>query len=247
MKKWRKQGVFRALESAISPSLATPALRLHGLERVRSGGSTNRVGQGNRPGIPAPSGVKCRQLIEGALRMKSVTRLGVGLWFWARSPCRASVELKSIGSRTCTIYRARWSALRDVQNTGRLIFAMADANHDGLVSQQEAIDANNLLVGGFFFRADADCNGVVTEPEAKAVVDKYLDQNPWLKYVVQSLQSQARAKQNNGQEGHAARFLPGFRDPYRHEQRQQADPGDGAAPARPDAYAELLRRGGYKS
>jgi Ca2+-binding EF-hand superfamily protein len=90
-------------------------------------------------------------------------------------------------------------ALRDVQNAGRLVFVLADANHDGLISQQEAIDANDLLVGGFFFRADADGNGVVTEGEAKAVVDKYLDQNPWLKYVVESLQNQA--KQKNAQSG----------------------------------------------
>jgi len=101
-------------------------------------------------------------------------------------------------------------ALRDAQNTGRMIFMMADTNHDGLVSQQEAIDANNLLVGGLFFRADADGNGVVTEPEAKAVVDKYLDQNPWLKYVAQSLQSQAQAKQNNGREGTQLGSFQGF-------------------------------------
>jgi Ca2+-binding EF-hand superfamily protein len=92
-------------------------------------------------------------------------------------------------------------ALRDIQNTGRMIFRMADVNHDGLVSQQEAIDANDLLVGGFFFRADTDGNGVVSEPEAKAVADKYLDQNPWLRYVLESLQNQGKAKQDNGRYG----------------------------------------------
>ena len=87
---------------------------------------------------------------------------------------------------------------------------MADANHDGLVSQQEAIDGNDLLVGGFFFRADADGNGVVTEAEAKAVVDKYLDQNPWLKYVAESLQNQAQAKQKNSQDGTQAVSFQGI-------------------------------------
>jgi Ca2+-binding EF-hand superfamily protein len=101
-------------------------------------------------------------------------------------------------------------ALRDVQNTGRLIFVLTDTNHDGLVSQQEAIDTNDLLVGGFFFRADADGNGVVSEAEAKAVIDKYLDQNPWLRYAVQSLQAQAQEKPNSGQQGTPPSPLQGF-------------------------------------
>jgi len=83
-------------------------------------------------------------------------------------------------------------ALRGIQNAGKAIFMMADANHDGQVSQQESISANQLLVGGFFFRADADGNGSVTEQEIKTVSDQYLDQNPWLKYVVQSLEAQAK-------------------------------------------------------
>jgi len=92
-------------------------------------------------------------------------------------------------------------ALRDLQNTGRMAFMMADVNHDGQVSQQEAIDVNNLLIGGFFFRADADGNGTVTQEEMKGVTDKYLNQNPWLRYVVDSLRAQAKQKnaQNSNQ------------------------------------------------
>jgi Ca2+-binding EF-hand superfamily protein len=90
-------------------------------------------------------------------------------------------------------------ALRDLQNTGRLLFVMADVNHDGQVSQQEAVDAGDLLVGGFFFRADTDGNGVVTDQEARAAVNKYLDQNPWVKYVVESLRNQAQNQSTNGQ------------------------------------------------
>jgi len=85
--------------------------------------------------------------------------------------------------------------VRDVQNAGKALFVMADANHDGQISQQEAIDSNNLIVGGFFFRADADGNGAVTQEEARAVRDKYLNQNPWLRYVVGSLQAQTQTKQ----------------------------------------------------
>jgi len=100
-------------------------------------------------------------------------------------------------------------ALRDVQNTGRMIFMMADVNHDGQVSMQEAIDANNLFVGGFFFRADADGNGVVSQEEAKTITDRYLNQNPWAKYVVDSLRMQAQQKsgQNNNNQGNAAQAL----------------------------------------
>jgi len=85
-------------------------------------------------------------------------------------------------------------ALRDVQNAGRMMFMMADVNHDGLVSLKEATDANNRLVGGFFFQADADGNGTVSQEEARAVRDTYLNQNPWVKYLVESLEAQAKQK-----------------------------------------------------
>jgi len=85
-------------------------------------------------------------------------------------------------------------AIRDIQNTGRMLFIMADVNHDGQVSLQEAIDANNLFVGGFFFRADADGNGIVSQEEAKSMTNRYLNQNPWTKYVFDSIRAQARQK-----------------------------------------------------
>jgi len=88
-------------------------------------------------------------------------------------------------------------ALRDIQNTGRMLFIMSDVNHDGLISVKEATDANNRLVGGFFFQADADGNGTVSQEETRAVRDAYLNQNPWVKYVVESLEAQAKAQQKN--------------------------------------------------
>jgi len=89
-------------------------------------------------------------------------------------------------------------ALRDAQNAGRLMFMMADVNHDGLISLKEATDANDRLVGGFFFQADADGNGAVSQEEARAVRDTYLNQNPWVKYVVESLEAQAKQKSQGG-------------------------------------------------
>ena len=41
--------------------------------------------------------------------------------------------------------------IQDLQDTGKLLFKLADTNNDGQISQKEATDAGNLLVGGFFF------------------------------------------------------------------------------------------------
>jgi len=90
-------------------------------------------------------------------------------------------------------------SLQDLQDTGRMAFMMADVNHDGQISQKEATDAGNRLVGGYFFLADADGNGTVTKEEARAVRESYLGQNPWARYIVESLRSQAKNKQNSNQ------------------------------------------------
>jgi len=84
-------------------------------------------------------------------------------------------------------------AVRLIQNVGRTMFMAADVNHDGLLSQREAIDANNTLVGGFFFHADRDGNGVVTQEEAKAVQETYLSQNPWARKIVDTIEAQQRS------------------------------------------------------
>jgi len=92
-------------------------------------------------------------------------------------------------------------SLRDLQDTGRMLFMLADVNHDGLISQKEAINSNNLAVGGFFFAADRDGNGTLTQEEIRASRDEYLNQNPWARYVVESLEAQANQKgrQNSNQ------------------------------------------------
>jgi len=90
-------------------------------------------------------------------------------------------------------------AVRLVQNVGRTMFLAADVNHDGLLSQKEAVDANNLLVGGFFFQADKDGNGVVTQEEAKEVQDSYLSQNPWAQYIVDTIKAQQTNSKDSSQ------------------------------------------------
>jgi Ca2+-binding EF-hand superfamily protein len=85
-------------------------------------------------------------------------------------------------------------SLKDVQNTGRMLFSLADENNDGQISQKEANDAGNLLVGGFFFRADANEDGTVTQEEAKHARDSFLSQRPWLRYVVETVASSKAAR-----------------------------------------------------
>jgi len=84
-------------------------------------------------------------------------------------------------------------AVRLIQNVGRTMFMAADINHDGLLSQREATDANNTLVGGFFFHADRDGNGVVTQEEAKAVQESFLNQNPWVRRIVETIEKQQKS------------------------------------------------------
>jgi Ca2+-binding EF-hand superfamily protein len=76
-------------------------------------------------------------------------------------------------------------SVQDVQDTLKMAFMAADQNHDGQLSQQEAIDAGNTLIGGLFFAADADGDGKVTQQEAQAVRQKVMQQNPLLRVVAQ--------------------------------------------------------------
>src|SRR5271154_4095177 len=58
-------------------------------------------------------------------------------------------------------------SISDLQDTAKLVFKLADTNNDDQISQKEATDAGNLLVGGFFFRADQNGDGVLTQQEAQ--------------------------------------------------------------------------------
>jgi Ca2+-binding EF-hand superfamily protein len=86
-------------------------------------------------------------------------------------------------------------SIQDVQQTAKMLFKMADTNNDGQISQKEATDVGNLLVGGFFFRADANGDGVLTADEAKQARESLFQQQPLLRYVLQ--------KSANGNQGQA--------------------------------------------
>jgi len=87
-------------------------------------------------------------------------------------------------------------SVQDLQDTGKMLFKLADANNDGLISQKEAVDAGNLLVGGFFFRADANGDGTISPDEARQAREALLQQKPILRFALE------RAKTANpGQAG----------------------------------------------
>jgi Ca2+-binding EF-hand superfamily protein len=95
-------------------------------------------------------------------------------------------------------------SLQDLQDTGKMAFKMADTNNDGQVSQKEATDAGNLIVGGFFFRADADGNGTLTREEANAAREALFRQQPLLRVVAQRAKAADAATGNNATPNPAA-------------------------------------------
>ncbi len=78
---------------------------------------------------------------------------------------------------------------QDLQDVGKFLFKLADTNNDNRISQKEAIDAGNLLVGGFFFRADANGDGTVTPQEAQAAREALFNQRPLLRFLFQKSES----------------------------------------------------------
>jgi Ca2+-binding EF-hand superfamily protein len=96
-------------------------------------------------------------------------------------------------------------SIQDLQDTAKMLFKMADTNNDGQISQKEAIDVGNLLVGGFFFRADANGDGVLTPEEARAAREQLFQQQPLLRYVLQK----ANTNGGNGGTGIGAAAQPG--------------------------------------
>jgi Ca2+-binding EF-hand superfamily protein len=92
-------------------------------------------------------------------------------------------------------------SLQDVQQTAKMMFKMADTNNDGQISQKEATDLGNLLVGGFFFRADANGDGVLTPDEARQAREALFQQQPLLRYVLQKSQMNNAAQPATAQPG----------------------------------------------
>jgi len=90
-------------------------------------------------------------------------------------------------------------SLSDLQDTAKMLFKLADENNDNLISQQEAIDVANSLVGAFFFRADKNGDGTVSKEELREARDMMLAQRPLLRVIL------TRARSNDPQAAQTAR------------------------------------------
>ncbi len=76
-------------------------------------------------------------------------------------------------------------SIHDLENSAKLLFKLADTNNDGQLSQKEVGDAGLLLVGGFFFRADTNGDGVLTPEGAEHARDTLFAQQPLLKLILE--------------------------------------------------------------
>lgn len=86
-------------------------------------------------------------------------------------------------------------SIQDVQDSLKMAFMMADQDHDGLISQREATDAGNMLVGGLFFAADANGDGALTKDEAVQAREKVLQNNPLLRFIAQRAKDSAQKRE----------------------------------------------------
>jgi Ca2+-binding EF-hand superfamily protein len=111
--------------------------------------------------------------------------------------------------------------LQDLEDTGKMLFKVADTNNDGQISQKEAIDAGNLLVGGFFFRADQNGDGTVSKEEAQAAREALFRQQPLLRFVVQ--RGKAGLQKTDNANGNPANSLANLLDTNNDKQLQATE------------------------
>jgi Ca2+-binding EF-hand superfamily protein len=128
--------------------------------------------------------------------MNGVKALGLGLVTLAGT---ASAQVKDAPGPI--------DSLQDLQDTGRMLFKLVDENNDGQISQKEAVDAGNLVVGGFFFRADANGDGVVSQDEAKAARDTFLAQKPLIRFMIERARYSKPASGDSATQNPAAVFM----------------------------------------
>ncbi len=109
-------------------------------------------------------------------------------------------------------------SIQDLEDTAKIIFKLVETNNDGQLSQKEVGDAGNLLVGGFFFRADANGDGTLTPEEAKQARDALFAQQPLLKFVLE------RAKPTNVQQSNQPQAAQPNNDPASTAKQLAANP-----------------------
>jgi len=106
-------------------------------------------------------------------------------------------------------------SLSDLQDVGKMLFKMADTNNDNRISQKEAVDAGNLLAGGFFFRADQNGDGTVTQAEAAAAREALFNQKPLFRFLFQRTQETTAGAANQPAVAQGKQTLMNLLDPNR--------------------------------
>ena len=97
-------------------------------------------------------------------------------------------------------------SLTDLQDSGRIVFKLIDTNNDGQISQKEAVDAGYLAVGGLFFRADANGDGMVTKEETKTAGESLLADKPLVRFMIERVKT-TQPKGNAGSPNPAVVFM----------------------------------------
>lgn len=117
------------------------------------------------------------------MRQKKISKIAVGTGLLSLLlVCGARADNKDLPGPI--------DSIEDLESMGKMLFKLADTNNDNLISQKEAIDAGNLLAGGFFFRADANGDGTVTQAEATAAREALFNQKPLLRFIFQRGQAE---------------------------------------------------------
>jgi len=126
-------------------------------------------------------------------------------------------------------------SLQDLQDSGKMLFKSVDANNDGQISQQEAVDAANVAVGGLFFSADADGNGTLSKEEAQRAREKVLAAKPMARLLISRVK--ATAPQPGGGTPNPANAAMGLIDVNNDGQLQATEVRQGVQTAIQGLYA----------
>lgn len=105
----------------------------------------------------------------------------------AASPASPGPGRMQAETRVGTFISCRPGA--EVEETASRLVEMADINGDGRVSKEEAQSMTSFVVGGFFFRADADGNGVVTPQEGRQARVELMNQHPEIASLLRTVRT----------------------------------------------------------
>jgi Ca2+-binding EF-hand superfamily protein len=123
--------------------------------------------------------------------MNSLKMLGVGALAFGLSLAMGSARAQEVQKDL----PGPIDSLQDLQDTGRMMFKLADTNNDGQISQKEATDALNGLVGGWFFRADTNGDGTLSREELQQFRNEMMAQKPLLRLISQRAKTAENANQ----------------------------------------------------